>query len=42
MQGWSAQVEAARAEVINVVNNFFYHRLTALPAIRAYIDSFQE
>ncbi len=41
-QGWSAQVEAARAEVINVVNNFFYERLTALPTIRAYIDSFQE
>jgi hypothetical protein len=42
IQGWSAQVEAARAEVINVVNNFFYERLTALPTIRAYIDSFQE
>jgi hypothetical protein len=41
-QGWDAQVEAARAEVINVVNNFFYERLTALPTIRAYIDSFQE
>jgi hypothetical protein len=39
---WTAQVEAARAEVINVVNNFFYERLTALPSIRLYIDSFQE
>lgn len=42
LQGWSAQVEAVRAEVINVVNNYFYERLTALPTIRAYIDSFQE
>jgi hypothetical protein len=39
---WKAQVEAARAEVINVVNNFFYERLTALPFIKVYIDSFQE
>jgi hypothetical protein len=38
---WTAQVEATRAEVINVVNNFFYKRLTALPSIRLYIDSFQ-
>jgi hypothetical protein len=39
---WTAQVDAARAEVINIVNNFFYERLTALPSIRLYIDSFQE
>jgi hypothetical protein len=39
---WKAQVEAARAEVINVVNNFFCERLTALPTISAYIDSFQD
>jgi hypothetical protein len=39
---WNLQVEASRSQVINVVNNFFYERLTALPAIRAYIDSFQE
>jgi len=39
---WKAQVEAARAEVINVVNNFFRERLTALPTISAYIDSFQD
>ena len=38
---WHAQVEAARAEVMNVVNNFFYERLTALPSIRAYIADFQ-
>jgi hypothetical protein len=38
----SAPVEAARAEAINAVNNFFYDRLTALPTIRLYIDRFQE
>jgi hypothetical protein len=39
---WQAQVEAARAEVINVVNNFFYERLVSLPSISAYIDGFQD
>ncbi|NIS82499.1 MAG: hypothetical protein GTO14_20350 [Anaerolineales bacterium] len=39
---WGSQVETARAEVINVVNNFFYERLTALPSINAYIDSFKD
>jgi hypothetical protein len=39
---WTTQVEAARAEVINIVNNFFYERLTALPSIKLYIDGFQE
>jgi hypothetical protein len=39
---WSSQVETVRAEVINVVNNFFFERLTALPSINAYIDSFME
>jgi hypothetical protein len=39
---WNMQVEASRSQVINVVNNFFYERLTALPTIRAYIDGFQE
>jgi len=36
----SGPVEAARAEVINVVNNFFYERLTALPSIKVYLDGF--
>jgi hypothetical protein len=36
----SAQAEAAREEVINVVNNFFYDKLTAIPEIRAYIEAF--
>jgi len=34
----SGQAEAARAEVINVVNNFFYERLTSVPTIKSYID----
>ena len=38
---WQAQVEVARAEVMKVVNNFFYERLNALPSIREYIASFQ-
>lgn len=39
--GWSAQVEAARAQVINVVNNFFHEKLTALPQIKSYLDDLQ-
>jgi hypothetical protein len=35
-----AEVEAARAEVINIVNNFFYEKLTGLPTIKVYIDEF--
>jgi hypothetical protein len=34
----AAQVETARQEVINLVNNFFYEKLTAIPAIRAYME----
>jgi hypothetical protein len=35
----TSQAEAARAEVINIVNNFFYEKMTAVPAIKDYIDS---
>ncbi len=35
------EAEAARSMVINLVNNFFYDRLTALPTIKEYIDEFQ-
>ena len=35
----NVEAEAARAEVINIVNNFFYERLIALPTIRDYIES---
>ncbi|MCJ7625868.1 MAG: hypothetical protein MUO76_20440, partial [Anaerolineaceae bacterium] len=38
----SPQAEAARAEVINVVNNFFYDKLTGVPTIREYIEGLQE
>jgi hypothetical protein len=38
-QSLSAQAEAARAEVINVVNNFFRERLTAVPEIDAYMQN---
>jgi hypothetical protein len=41
-QAWRDQVITARAEVINIVNNFFYDRLTAVPQIQAYIDNFQK
>jgi hypothetical protein len=33
--------EAARAEVINIVNNFFYEKLTALPSLKAYMEDVQ-
>jgi hypothetical protein len=36
----TAEAEAARAEVINIVNNFFYARLIGIPAIKVYIESF--
>lgn len=32
------EVEAARAEVMNLVNNFFYEKMTAMPAIKVYLD----
>jgi hypothetical protein len=35
----SPQAEAARAEVINLVNNFYYDKLTGIPAIKAYMDT---
>ncbi|HEX9092013.1 MAG TPA: hypothetical protein VF831_11020, partial [Anaerolineales bacterium] len=34
----SGPAEAARAEVINLVNNFYYEKLTAMPTIKAYMD----
>ena len=33
----TAEAEAARAQVINIVNNFFYEKMTALPRINTYI-----
>jgi hypothetical protein len=37
-QGLSGAAEAARSEVINLVNNFFFEKLTAIPTIKAYMD----
>ena len=37
-QGLSAQAEAARAEVINIVNNFFLEKLSALPEIQTFMQ----
>ena len=33
-------VQCRPAEVINIVNNFFYDRLIALPPIKHYMDRF--
>ncbi len=41
-QPLTAEAEAARAEVINIVNNFFYEKLTGHPTIRAYIEGFEQ
>jgi hypothetical protein len=41
-QTMQASVEAARAELINIVNNFFYEKLTAMPSIKGYIVEFQD
>ena len=37
----SPQASAAQAEVVNVVNNFFYEKLTGVPTIREYIVDLQ-
>jgi len=37
-QVFTAEAEAARAELMNVVNNFFYQRLVAVPTIRDYME----
>jgi len=41
-QELNPEAEAARAEVINIVNNFFYGKLTAVPSIKDYIDCLKE
>ena len=38
----SPGAEAARAELINLVNNFYYDRLTAVPTIKEYMDGLGE
>ena len=41
-QKLNPEAESARAEVINIVNNFFYEKLTAVPSIKDYINCLQE
>lgn len=38
----SPRAEAARAELINLVNNFYYERMAAVPSIKAYMDGLDE
>jgi hypothetical protein len=35
-------VDAAQAEVLNIVNNFFYEKMTAMPTIHAYVTGLQQ
>jgi len=35
---WEREVQAARDGALNVVNNFFYEKLTAVPSISSYIE----
>jgi hypothetical protein len=37
----SAESEAAREHVINIVNNFFYEKMNSIPTIKEYMDDFQ-
>ncbi|BAZ52055.1 hypothetical protein NIES4103_47140 [Nostoc sp. NIES-4103] len=34
-----SEVDVAQAEVMKIVNNFFYEKMTGLPTIKAYIES---
>lgn len=38
----AGEVDAAQAEVMQVVNDFFYERLAALPSIKEYIEALQK
>jgi hypothetical protein len=40
-QGMPIKVETSRDEVINIVNNFFYEKLTTIPEIKKYMDDMQ-
>ena len=39
---WQVEVETASGAAINIVNNFFYEKLTAVPAIKVYIEHFDQ
>lgn len=36
------QVDAIRSEIMNIVNNFFYEKMSALPVIKAYLDDLKD
>ena len=38
----SAEVDAAQAQVVNLINTFYRDKLLAMPAIKEYIDRMQE
>jgi len=38
----SPEASAAQAEVVNIVNNFFYEKLTGVPTIREYMEHLKE
>jgi hypothetical protein len=38
----SSEAEAAREQVINIVNNFFYKNMTSIPTIKSYMDEFND
>jgi hypothetical protein len=38
----SPEASAAQAEVVNIVNNFFYDKLTGVPTIREYMESLKQ
>lgn len=40
-QSLNAEAEASRAQVINIVNNFFREKLTGMPTINAYMEEMQ-
>ncbi|MAT44038.1 MAG: hypothetical protein CL609_17020 [Anaerolineaceae bacterium] len=37
----SSQANAVRAELVNIVNNFFYEKLTGVDSIKTYLDELQ-
>jgi hypothetical protein len=40
-QELTTEAEAARAQVIHIVNNFFYEKLNSIPKIQAYIENLE-
>ena len=38
----SAAADQARASLLNIVNNFFYQKMTAMPEVRDYMESMSD